>query len=185
MKFKTSSSKLYEKGGFYILKMIVPPECADQINKLCEHESPKNVEIKKHSGDRSLSANAYSWVLIDQMAKKLTIPKGDMYVKMIKRYGKFESIILKSVAVETFIRNWDLANTEVEHTESLCEVTNGWVKNGTKWVEINCHYGSSTYDKSEFSIYVNGVVSDCEILEIQTMTPQEINGLMANYEGGI
>jgi hypothetical protein len=161
----------------------VPVNLLDNLNKLLAKDGVKSIEIKNKSQDRSLSANGYLWVLIDQLSKKLTIPKGDLYVKMIKRYGTFNQLIIKDEALTKLIKNWDNSNTSVEHTESLCEVTKSFRKNSTLWHQVTCHDGSSNYNKIDFSNLLKGLISECELIGVQTMTPNEINRLMQNYEG--
>lgn len=42
--------------------------------------------------------------------------------------------------------------------------------------------GSSTYDTAEMSTLINGLVEECKDLGIETMTPQELERMMALYE---
>ena len=42
--------------------------------------------------------------------------------------------------------------------------------------------GSSTYDTAEMSTLINGLVDECKDLGIETMTPQELERMMALYE---
>lgn len=155
----------------------------EPLNKILNNNKKETVvDVSNKKEKRSITANSYSWVLLGLLAAKLTIPKGDLYVKMLKQYGCFTSIMIKSEAIEEFIRTWNATNTNVEHTESLCEVTNSYVKNGTRWVELSCHFGSSTYNSIDFSKYLKGIISDCEIAGVDTMTPQEIERLIKMME---
>jgi len=155
----------------------------DKLKKVSDKEARKTLELKVKREGRSHTANSYMWCLVGLMSKKLILPKGDVYIRMIKRYGKFHQLSTKDVALTELIRTWDTKNTSVERTESLCEVTNSFRSKGILWHELDCYEGSSDYDKKEFSVLLQGIISDCEILGINTMTPQEIKGLMDNYEG--
>lgn len=172
-----------QRFSVWLCSFQIEEHLVNDINKLIKKNTPKSVEIKLHKENRSLSANAYLWVLLSKLSSKLTIPKGDLYIKMIKRYGEFTQLILKSEAVSQLFKQWDAANTSVEHVESLCEINRGFTRNGQKWVEVICHYGTSGYDTKQFSKVLEGVISECEIVGINTMTPIEIARLMANYEG--
>lgn len=147
-----------------------------------EDDKLKVMTIDYHREKRTLTANSYLWVLVQKLSKVLNIPKGDMYIKLIKMYGQFHQPIIRSDAKDSFIRQWDIANTEVEHTESLCEITSTWKKGDVEWFEINAHCGSSTYSKYDFKTLLDGVVDECKIQNIDTMTPQEIQSLIDKME---
>ena len=46
-----------------------------------------DIEVKRHRNRRSLDANAYSWVLLDKMAKELRTTSEELYEQMLCRYG--------------------------------------------------------------------------------------------------
>ena len=155
----------------------------DKLKKVSDKETRKTLELKVKREGRSLSANAYLWILVTKLAQTINVPKGDMYIKMIKRFGTFTSVIIKAEAIQEFIKQWDSANTEVEHTESLCEITNNYTKNHVKWLEVNCHFGSSGYNSKTFSLLLEGTIIECEAMGIETMKPHEIEAMMKEYGG--
>jgi len=186
MKLTTDTLKFRysQKASEWVCYFNVPQANADELTKIVSKEGLKAIEIKQHREKRSITANSYMHVLIAELAKILTIPKGDLYVKMIKRYGSFTQFAIKQEAVTELIKQWDDANTSVEHTESLCEVTNSFMSKNVRWVEVTCHFGSSGYDKLTFSKLLQGIISECDLVGVNVMTPNEINGLMANYKEG-
>jgi len=156
----------------------------DPLNKILNNDKKETViDVSDAKVKRSHTANSYLWVLCNLIAKKLNLPKGDVYVKMIKRYGIYHEMTAKDIALTTLIKVWDGKNTSVEHTESLCEVTNSFRSKGIVWHELHCYEGSSDYDSGVFSKLLKGVVDECEILGISTMTPQEIQNLIKMMEG--
>lgn len=182
MKFKINSLPIVESNGRYGFYCIIPNNMLDKFNKL--KDKVCSVEVKEYKDNRSLSANGYLWSLINQLAQKINIPKGDMYVKMIKRYGKYHTFVVKDEALTELIKAWDHNNTSVEHTESLCDITNSFRSKGIMWHEIMCHEGSSGYNTLEFSKLLEGLISEAELIGICTMTPKEVEQLMNNYDGG-
>lgn len=178
MKIK-SKLNIAQKGQSIALWLYIPPENAKKINP----DKMYNIEIKAATEQRSLTANGYFWILTDKLAKKITIPKGDMYIKLVKRYGKFHQVIVKDEALTEFIKTWDHANTSVEHTDTLCEVTNHFRSKGVLYHELDCYEGTSDYNKQEFSKVLEGTISECELIGISTMTPSEVENLMKNYGG--
>lgn len=183
MKLSVKDINLAETNGNWGIWFNIPNTLVDKFKKLAEKDCLKSIEVKEKREARSHTANSYMWVLVDLMAKKITLPKGDMYIRLIKRYGKMHQFSTKDIALTELIKVWDIKNTSVEHTESLCEITNSFRSKGILWHELDCYEGSSDYDKQEFHVLLQGIISDCEILGINTMTPKEIQGLMDNYEG--
>lgn len=78
-------------------------EAAASLKKGKEWE----VELKRLPRRRSLSANAYAWVLIDKLAHKLGIPKTEVYREHVRLYGTFQVIKMKTEAVDRFREIWE------------------------------------------------------------------------------
>lgn len=126
-----------------------------------------NVKVVKWSQKRSLSQNAYMWVLLDELGKVLGKSKIELYRHYIKDYGLFEILPIKNAAVERFIRSW-AANGVGWVCEELGESKlNGYTK-------LIAYYGSSTYDSTEMKRLVDAIVQDCKEQGISTMTMEEI-----------
>ena len=89
----------------------------DGLNKILNNDKKETViDVSNEKVARSNTANGYLWALCDQLAKKITVPKGDMYIKLIKRYGIYHEMTTKDIALTTLIKVWDTKNTSVEHT---------------------------------------------------------------------
>mgnify|MGYP001193254909 CR=1 FL=1 len=147
----------------------------EKATVLPEYEKIKNcdklaIEIKKHRNKRSLDANAYLWVLLQKMAEVLHTDKWSLYLQMLRRYGQFTYIVVKQGAVEAIKKQW-----------RECEVVGEVNVNGTKAVQMLCYYGSSTYDTKEMSVLIDGVVSECKELGIETLPPDEIQRMKERW----
>ena len=184
MKLTTKECYIVDKNGQDYFYMPISSRDSDTLLSIVKADGLKSVEIKKQGKVRSLSANAYSWQLITKLAKALTIPKGDAYVKMVKRYGQYVSLSVISEALQETMKVWDSANTDVEHTENLCEVV-GNHRNGPKtYIELHGYLGTSNkevYDTKTFSQYLEGIVSECKLMDIETKSENEIKSMMENY----
>lgn len=130
-------------------------------------DSELTVSVKKYSKRRTLSQNAYLWVLLDEIGQKIGRSKIDVYKSYIKDYGIFEILPLKNEAVEGF--------------------KNKWGKNGLGWfcedlgeskldgfTKLIAYYGSSTYDSKEMTRLIDAVVNDANGLGISTLTLKDI-----------
>ena len=121
------------------------------------------ITIKEHREKRSLDANAYCWVLLQKLAEVLETDKDSLYEEMICKYGVFTHLIVKPSAVERIKEEW-------REVRELGEVT----VNGKTGVQLQCYFGSSTYDTKEMSVLIDGIVRECQDLGIETLTPEEI-----------
>lgn len=136
-----------------------------QLENLQDEEL--TVQVKKFSKKRSLSQNAYLWVLLDQIGIKTNLSKEQVYKNYVKDYGVFEILPLKNEAVDSFIDKWSKNGLGW-----LCEdLGDSKLKGYTK---IIAYFGSSTYTSEEMQRLLNAVVQDCEELGINTMTLDDI-----------
>lgn len=122
-----------------------------------------SIEVKRWRERRSLDANAYLWVLLQKMAEVLHSSKDEMYLEMLDKYGQFTFIIVRPDAVERMAQNWRTVRV-------LGEVG----VDGQCGVQMQCFYGSSTYDTREMAVLIDGVVSECKELGIETLPPDEL-----------
>ena len=125
------------------------------------------VEVKKYRKKRSLTANGYFWTLLAKMADVLGTSKDELYLSVLERYGKFTHLIVKVDAVEAFKWEW-------RAVRELGEVT----VNGKTGIQLQCYFGSSTYDSKEFSVLLNGVIEEAKELGIETINDAEVKRLI-------
>lgn len=128
------------------------------------------VEVKQYRHKRSLDANAYFWVLLSKMASVLNTTKDELYLTMLEEHGIFTHLIVKPEVVERVKEEW-------RTVRELGEV----VVNGKKGVQLQCYFGSSTYDTKEMSRLIDGVVQEARDLGIETMTPVELDRLKSEW----
>lgn len=124
------------------------------------------VEIKQFRHNRSLDANAYLWVLLSKMAEVLHTTKDELYLLMLERYGVFTHIVVKPNVAERVKQEW-------RTVRELGEVT----INGQTGIQLQCYFGSSTYNTKEMATLIDGVISECKEIGVETMTPGELEAL--------
>jgi hypothetical protein len=121
------------------------------------------VEVKQYRHKRSLDANAYMWVLLTSMAAALHTTKDELYLLVLERYGVFTHVVVKPNVVDRVKAEW----------RTVREL--GEVKiNSQTGVQLQCFFGSSTYDTKEMSVLIDGVVTEANEMGIDTATPAEI-----------
>ena len=157
------------KSGKIIISFELNEEPAEAINTIgsCEKLS---ITAKKYRQRRSLDANAYMWVLVQKIADTLHRDKWEIYLEMLGRYGVFTHIIVKPHMVEKVKQEW----RAVKELGEVCV-------NGTTGIQLQCYFGSSTYDSKEMSVLIDGVVSEARELGIETLPPDELERMKAQW----
>lgn len=128
------------------------------------------VDIKQYRIKRSTDANSYMWLLLSKLAVALHTTKDELYLLMLERYGIFTHLIVKKSVVERVKQEW-------RTVRELGEVTIG----GQTGVQLQCYFGSSGYDTKEMSVLIDGVVSECKEVGIETMTPAELELIKSEW----
>ncbi|HHV41627.1 MAG TPA: hypothetical protein GXX72_02105 [Clostridiaceae bacterium] len=155
---------------------LSPQQAQEGVGKLKEILSKGKclqAEIKQHRKRRSLDANSYAWVLMSKIADALNTSKDEIYIEMLKRYGQREPQLLSVIAegVPAIMRATNNHCTEVGQSEL----------NGKIFVHLAILIGSSQYDSKQMATLIDGIVSECKELGIETMTPQELEGLKQTW----
>ena len=144
----------------------------DLTKKVQDGKNPYDLTIKPIMDGRSLSANAYAWVLMDKIAKALRTTKEAVYREFIRKVGSFNILKIKSYAADRFIERWELNGL-------------GWVaeKMGRSdgMTDVVAYYGSSSYDTFEMSILIDEIVTEAKDLGIETMPPDELERLIQSW----
>ena len=131
---------------------------AEEIVKwLFTQDREKVFDVTPHKEKRSLNQNALLWECLGQMASALRADKWDVYLQMLKRYGTYTYICVKPKAVEAVKKQW----REVEEIGKI-DI------NGQESVQLLCYFGSSTMNGQEFSVLLDGVVSEMKEMGLPT-----------------
>lgn len=134
------------------------------------------VEIKKASKHRSLSANNYAWVLIDQIAEKSRIKASEVYQNAIREIGGVSDVYgVKESAFESFKAIWI-----GDHLGRQVEIIPGSNKPG--WVNVRAWKGSSDFDSSQMARLIDSLVQDAEALGIPTVPEKEVERMLGQWQ---
>lgn len=139
------------------------------INYLLQQEREKIFIIEEYKEKRSLNANSYAWVLITQIANKLSISKEECYLRMLIDYGQSEMVsVISDIDVKGFFKYYK------EFGKSKL--------NGKWFTHYKVYKGTSEYNTKEMSIFIDGVVQEAQQLDIETKTPNEIERLKRMWD---
>lgn len=126
-----------------------------------QQDAEKLYDIKEKKSKRSLTANAYYWSLLNQLASVMRTSSEEVHFMMLKRYGVCEVVSVRS---DINIKGYFKYFKEIGH--------------GTVQGKDFCHYmiykGSSEMDSKEFSVLLDGLISECEEVGIPVLTPDEV-----------
>lgn len=144
---------------------------ADEVIKwLLNQDREKLFEIKPYRQKRSLNANAYAWVLINEMANRLRTSKDEVYQEMLKRYGQSKVIsVLSEIDISRFVKYYE-------------EIGKGHVE-GKEFTHYRCFIGSSEYDSREMAILIDGIVDEAQELGIDTLPTTAVERMKALWQG--
>lgn len=155
MKFESKRLNIF--GG--MLQIQLPINLisdAEKIQKDINAGKSYVIDISRKRQKRSLDANAFLWACLADMAAKLHTSKDELYLQMLERYGRFTHIICTPAAV-------DRVRREFKTVRVLGEVT----VNGKQGIQMQVYYGSSDYDSKEFSILLDGVLSEAKEMGLE------------------
>lgn len=131
------------------------------IQYLFQQDRDKLFEVRDYAKKRSLTANAYFWVLINEIANVTKLSKDEIHLQMLKEYGQNEVFSIRSdIDVSRYLKYYE-------------EIGKGKV-NGKEFTHYRVFKGSSEMDSREMAILIDGVVQEAEQLGIPTLTPAEI-----------
>lgn len=168
---KTSPS--YSMGKSIVqLVLETPNEKMDEVLKLLNGKF--ELVLQKQKKKRTLSANAYMWVLCEKIAQKVNSTKVDIYKQAICRVGVSDGIFtIPSKAVSRQKEAWEMHGI-------------GWVldvlADDGVTADVVYYYGSSTYTGSEMARLIDWIVDEANELGIDTMTPEQRSLLVDEWD---
>lgn len=157
---------------------------SDIIFENLKKDKPIEVSIKNKRIKRSLTANAYCWVLCDKIAQKILSTKEDVYRQAIHDVGAFYKddtdetpfypALMAKAAIPGFRQYWEAKGI-------------GWfiedyaVKNMNTHREVWMYYGSSQYDTKQMARLIDSLVEEADRLDIVTKPKSDIEKLKKEW----
>lgn len=134
------------------------------IKWLFQQDRERLFEVKEYRQKRSLTANAYYWVLVNEIANRLRKSNDEVHLQLLKDYGQSRVMsVLADVPIDRYIKYFEQVGT-------------GEV-NGKVFNHYRVFMGSSEMDSREMAILIDGTVQEAQQLGIVTLTPDEIANL--------
>lgn len=163
-------SRDWQSDQVHITFSVNEKSALSEIDKIkdCEKLSIKAV---KHRNKRSLDSNAYAWVLMQKLAEAVNSDRWSIYLEMLKKYSReFTFVICKEKAIDKLKELYrtciDLGEVDV---------------NGMQGHQMQVFFGSSSFDTKAMSVFIDGIVSECKELGIETLPPNELERMKAAW----
>lgn len=171
MRCKITSINATNFGTGIVLRLGVPTIYAKQIETIVGEFNPNNeYELKPYKQKRSLSANAYLWVLADKLADKLRTTKEEIYKIAVAQVGVFEEIKVTSPeAGKRFKRIWQQNGL-------------GWLTKTIDDTTILAYYGSSTYDSKQLARVIDYLQEECVQQNIEVRPQWEVDAMLKEWK---
>lgn len=125
--------------------------------------------FRKKKKTKSLTANAYMWVLCDEIARILQSTKDEVYKQAVANVGVFFPLSCESAAFARARAVW-----ESQGAGFFCKVT----REQAGRMEFNAYVGSSQYTQEELSRLIEELVAEAENLGIDTRASRECRALI-------
>lgn len=131
-----------------------------------------DIKAVKHREKRSLDANAYAWVLMSKIAAVLQTSKEEVYEEMLRRYGVLYEDDSGYITIT------------VKAAVNMSKVDGHWqlIKDNGTFKAYAMIKGSSQYNTKEMSTFIDGIISDAKELDIETLTPAELERMKASWK---
>ena len=163
-------SRDWQTGQFQITFTVNEASAINEVNNIQSCEK-LNIRATRHRERRSLDANALLWLCLGRIAEALRTDKWDVYLQILKRYGKYTYICVKPAVVDAVKAQW-----------RECEEIGKVNINGQEAVQMLCYFGSSTYNTKEFSVLLDGVISEMKEMNLEAPTSEDMERALKQWE---
>lgn len=133
---------------------------------------PYELLIRPVRVKRSLDANAYYQALLDQLKDVLHRDRDELHFDLLRRYGQTAVDSEGNKLIFSIISQID--GTKIS---KYVEVIGHGKVDGKDFTHYRVLKGSSEMDTREFSILLEGLIDECKLQGIETLTPAELEKL--------
>lgn len=138
-------------------------------------EGAISLDCKRWKQKRSLDANAYMWVLVDKIAQATHQKPVDIYRHAIKEVaGASTMVCVQNKAKDVLQEQWRAKGIGWQTDEMPSKIDG--------CTNVILYYGSSAYNTTQMSLLIDNIVDEAKELGIETLTPFEIEGMIAAWK---
>ena len=174
---RVESVELYRSGGAVYVTARVPSTdyeiatvVVDDALQAIQNGKKIDLKLEVESPPRSLQANALLWACLTDIATAISADKWDVYTECLKRYTK-----------PLILAGGENKYVELKRAYREVEIIDNCLINGQKACLYGCYKGSSKLNKQEFSILLDGVLSEMTEMGLETPADQKVKEVIEAY----
>lgn len=161
------------------LALSVEQDIAEQLDEL--NGQPVEIIIKPILTGRSKNANAYLWTLLTRLQNAGFGNAVTLYKRYIRENGVSVAYELPEQAFKTYETTFTHMGLgfQIERTgDSTVTSKNGEIIPTVQFIQ---YYGSHVYNKRQMHRLLDAVIQDCNAVDIQTETPEELARMIESW----
>lgn len=138
-------------------------------------------DLSPHREKRTRNQNSYYWQLVEKVAAKLKESKSRVHNRMLRDYG--QNLYIDGQLVTTYIPDTEEAERAALEAETYHIKPTSQVRIGQKGQILRTYIllrGSSDLNTAEMSALVDGIIQEAQNLDIETLTPEELERMRLN-----
>lgn len=144
--------------------------------KLRDAGDTKTYEVKEHKRGRSLTQNGYYWQLLSQTARLLKMSNTELHNQMLAEFGQVDEDIKQIIMLDSI--DW----RTLPHMHLRPTAATRTLDNGKLYRVYYVMRGSSTYNTTEMSRLLDGMIEEAKAQGIETLPPHMLEGLNGGME---
>lgn len=153
----------------------------EQAEKLMHKDL--SVKLVTWRDKRSLDANAYYWALLSKLAASIGVSRPFAHNYLLRRYGQVD--MAAGRVIEVLIPEDESARERIDEDMEIHLTPTDALEVAEDQTILRVYQklkGSHEYNTKEMSDLLNGLISECKEVGIETATPEEIARMIALYE---
>lgn len=140
---------------------------------IAPHDDKNELIIEKRKKKRSLNANAYFHVMVNEIARATGMSDDECKIKEVLQYGTIAKNIDGSPVTVKLPKGTDISQF-YKYSKWYGE------KDGFDFYMF--YKETHTLDSSEMAKLIDGVVSDCKLLGIETLDDLKLKALLSEWK---
>lgn len=147
----------------------------DIVVFLMNADPDKTWELKEHRKKRSLTQNAYYWVLCGQVAQKTQISQAEIHNRNLRDMSIVERVDGELIPV--YLPDTDEGELIALQSETFHIKPTAQTKEGKDGKMYRCYVmlrGSHTFNTAEMSALLDLMIQEAQAQGIETMTPAQL-----------
>ena len=167
----------FKRNEFY-LTLTLDNEYEENAQQFLNNFNETEFEVvikRKRRVKRSISANAYLWVLLDQIGCFIRSTKEEIYRECVRSVGPMSMVSIKKEGFEKFRSAWGQ-----QGMGWFCDIIGNHPQEGM--IDVACYYGSSSYDSREMARLLDFVVDEAKMCGIETIPPKELERMKQEWK---